>query len=213
MPEAAQAGDAYQVRVKGLIEGQETNNVWHFKCETAVDDVELRLILAIIQCFNDTIKQGMSNRWSLTEVVWKRVSPTLGIEHVNVPDPAIQGDIASDHLPSFCSAVVSIRTAQGGRSKRGRTYLPAIPEAATSGSAFDTAQPYWTQLVAFLLCLASKFVDNAELGSNRISMQVYSRKLGGATFPYGDAGFEKVIALKPNLQLGTTRSRKVGRGS
>jgi len=209
----AQQGDKFQVRIRGRIEGQETNNVLHFAAATAVDDVELRLIVALVQCLIDTLKTEMSNHWQLIDVVWKQVNPVLGVEHAYVHPEAVQGDVAGDHLPSFCSAVVSIRTNEGGRSKRGRMYLPGIPESATQGSVFDTGGQFWAKYVAFLACVAQKFILGDPVPANSFQMMVYSRKLGGQTFPYQNAGFTAVTSLKPVQDLGTTRSRKLGRGA
>jgi hypothetical protein len=92
-------------------------------------------------------------------------------------------------------------------------YIPGIPEAATIVSAFDTSNAYWTALVAFVGCLATKFLLLDLPGSNQFQMMIYSRKLGGSTFPYNNTGFTSVNSLLPVQQLGTTRSRKVGRGA
>lgn len=210
----AAINDMFQVRVRGTQEGQETNNVFHFVCVGASADTELKLIVALVSCFITHIIPVASSQWSLTSVLWKRVSPTLGPEFEYIPPAAEVGAGNAAALPSYASVVTSIRTAQGGRSKRGRFYLPGIPENVTVNSRLDTTNAYWTAILAFAACLASKFINPDPAGGvDLFNMGVYSRKIGGSSFPYGAAGFTSATSFVPHDLLATTRSRKVGRGS
>lgn len=213
MPETAQTNDKFQVRIVGQVEGQETNNILYFMAASPIDDVELRLIVALIECFQTHLIPVVSSAWQLKEVHWKRVNPTLGVENIFVPGGQVQGQGNAAALPSFCSALVSIRTDLGGRSHRGRMFLPGLPEAATINSVFDTDHAFWAALLAFVACVAAKFILGDPPGTNAFQMMVYSRKLGGTAFPLGNAGFTAVKRLVPNQLIATTRSRKVGRGS
>lgn len=213
MPETANTGDKFQVRIVGSMEGQQTNNVLHFMAAAPIDDVELRLIKALVQCIVTHLLPVHTSAWTFQRVIWKRVNPTLGVENIYVPPEAGNGGGSGSALPSYCSAVVSIRTNEGGRSKRGRMYLPGIPESDTQVSSLDTEMPFWEAIVAFVACVATKFILGDPVPANSFQMMVYSRKLGGSTFPYQNAGFTAVKSLLPVQQLGTTRSRKVGRGA
>lgn len=209
----ANAGDKYKVVVHGRIEGQVTNNVWYFEAKTNTDDVTERLINAVWECIVDNLIPVLSAQWQAEKLTYQRVSPTLGPEEVFIPLTNLQGQGNAQALPSFGSAVVSLRTAQGGRSHRGRFYLPGIPEAATQGSTLDPANAFWLGLVGFCLCMAGKHVVDDPAPQNSFQWMVYSRKLGGSTLPYGAAGFTAVTGIVPQSLIGTTRSRKVGRGS
>jgi len=215
MAVTAAQNDLYQVRLVGRIEGQETNNVLHFACASGAgdDDVLTHLILVFVACFIDNMLPVMSSAWSLEKVVWKRVSPTLGPENVTVPEGAGAGGGNAAALPSYASAVMSIHTLEGGRSKRGRFYIPGIPENATLGSSLDPEHAFWLALVAFAACLVENFVPGDPVGSHSWALGPYSRKIGGSAFPYGIAGFTWMSEVVPQSLLGTTRSRKVGRGS
>jgi hypothetical protein len=214
MPVPAALGVAYQVKVVGHIEEQVTNNILHFVNVGADADVELHLILALIQCFQEVLLPGLSEEYTLNEVHWKEVFPILGVEAITPITGITAGGVAGDALPSYCSAVCSIRTAFGGRSGRGRMYVPGIPEASTDGSKILVESTTWTQLLAFAACLATKFIHlDPAGGANLWDMSVYSRKIGGEAFPYGTAGFHAMRSVTPDRFLGTTRSRKVGRGS
>jgi len=213
MPESAAVNDCYQVRLIGSIEGQQTVNVFHFRCTGADDDVLTHLVLVFAQCFIDHMLPVLSSAWSLTEIRWKRVTPTLGIEFISVPVGAGAGGGGAAALPSYASVVFSERTALGGRSHRGRSYFAGIPEAATNGSQLDTGHAFWAGALAFAVCVISNFVPGDPPGSPSWALCVYSRKIGGAAFPYGLSGFTQVREYVPAALLGTTRSRKVGRGS
>jgi len=214
MPIVGNVGDCWEVRVRGSMENQETDNVIHFVEETATADVELHLILALAECFITHLLPVMSSSWKLVDIVWKKVSPVLGPEQITVPTGDLIADGNAAALPSFNSVVISKRTLEGGRSKRGRMFLPGIPEAATLNSSFDTTHAFWAGVVAFAACLAEKFINIGEpLGSDQFALAVYSRTIGGSTLPFGAAGFTKVSSLSVSQLIGSTRSRKVGRGA
>lgn len=208
-PVTAQTGDKFQVSVLGTLENQRTVNVLYFEAATPIDDVELRLIQALVECFITNLIPVWPIRMKLNEVRWKMVNPTLGPEHIFTVTENNVGEAAVDSLPSFNSVVVSKRTALGGRSHMGRMYLPAIPESATTGSEIATGQPYWDAIISFLTCVATKFILGDPPGANSFQIMNYSRKLGGAAFPLGNAGFTAITSLTATTLIGTTRSRKV----
>jgi len=214
MPITAAVNDMYQVTIEGRMEGQVTANVFHFTCVGADTDVETHLILVFIQCFIDHLLPVITSSWTLERVRWKKVSPALGVEQISVPVGAAAGGGNAAALPSYCSAVISKKTLSGGRSHRGRTYIAGIPENQTINSALDPALPFWAGLLAFAACVIAAFVHPDPAGGSNIwDLVVYSPKLGGATFPYALTGSTAVREYVPSQQLGTTRSRKVGRGS
>lgn len=212
MATPANTNDCFQVRVQGRIDGQVTENVLHFRVLSAMDDVETRIILVLLNCFTTHLLPVITSGWSLERIVWKQVTPVLGVEHVYSTGLPQAGAGNAAALPSFASAVISLRTLLGGRSHRGRMYLAGIPEAATINSTLDSTNAYWTALVNFCACLVTGFVFHDPVGPNHAALSVYSRKLGGATFPYALGGFTSVETVTPVPQIGTTRSRKVGRG-
>jgi len=214
MPIAAAVNDLFEVRLQGKMEGQETDNVLHFKCVGASSDVELHLIVVLVTCFIENLLPVLTSSWSLEKVIWKKVAPALGVEQIYQTDMPAPGAGNAAALPSYCSAVISKRTLTGGRSHRGRMYIAGIPEDQTLNSAIDPASDLWAALAAFAACVLTNFfhADPAG-GTDLFDLIVYSRKIGGSSFPYGLTGVTDVTQLTPVAQLGTTRSRKVGRGS
>lgn len=216
MPTPANEGDIYEVITEGTQEGQQVLNVWHFRCDTGVDDIESRMLRAIMECFLENILPVAASTFQLTRVHGKRVVPDLGpiIEIVPGPGDVVQGEAVGDATPSFVSCCINIHTSRGGRSGRGRKFIMGVPESATQGSALPPTNAYWLALLAFAACIAGKFIHTGDpLGSNQISIGVMSRKIGGAKPPYNVNGFAAATVLKPVALLSHNVSRKVRRGS
>lgn len=216
MPTPEVAGAIWEVVLEGTQERQQVMNVMHFRVVTAVDDMEVRLLRALIVCLLTILRPVMGSNYQFVRAMGKRVSPDVGpiVELRAESGEEVQGDDAGDTLPSFVSVCTNIHTTRGGKSGRGRMFIPGVPEGATQGSFVEETNPYWTQILAYLACVASQFVKpNVETGSNVIQLGVMSRKIGGTKPPYLAAGFAAATRLTPNLKLASSNSRKVGRGS
>ena len=213
MAVAAAINSTWQVAIRGRQDGQRTINVFDFVCVGASSDVELHLILVLINCFITNLLPVLSSSWTLEDVVWRQTGPTLGLENVTVPEGAGPGGGAAQALPSMVAAVISKHTLLAGRSGRGRTFIPGIPEAATTNSNLDTGHAFWAGLLAFAACVIGAFVHvDPAGGTDLFDLAVYSRKIGGSAFPFGGSGFHAVRSYVPTALLATMRSRKVGRG-
>lgn len=213
MAVAAAVNDAYEIRLNGRQEGQQTTNVWHFVCTGADPDVLTNLIMVFVQCFLDNLLPVLSSAWTFEEVRWKKVSPVLGPENVLIPAGAGPGGTAGPAMPSLNSACLSLRTLLGGGSHRGRKYIAGIPEAATLNSFFDKEHAFWLGAVAFAACVLLNFKPGDPPGAPSWAVSVYSRKIGGAVFPYNANGFTAIETITPDEIVATTRSRKIGRGA
>lgn len=216
MPTPGVEGELHEVTLKMRQESQTVLNILHFRCDAAVDDMETRLLLALLVCLTTILRPGQGSNWQVVGAQGKRVYPTLGpIYEVAPPDPdEIQGEAVGDTLPTFVSIVVNIHTTRGGRSGRGRMFLSGIPEAATQGSSIQTTNPYWTIIINYLACIAGSFINGDDLpGANQISLGVLSRKLGNPKPPYTAIQFAKATKLVANNLLKTTNSRKIGHGN
>jgi len=216
MPTPAAQGEVWEVITEGTQEGQQVLNVWHFRCDNDVDDIESRMLRAIMECFLENIIPVAASTFQLTRVHGKRVYPDLGpiVEVVPGPGDTVQGEAVGDATPSFVSCCINIHTSRGGRVGRGRKFIMAVPESATQGSALPPGNAYWIAILAFAACIAGKFIHGGDpLGPNQISLGVMSRKLGGPKPPYTIQGFAPATVLKPVALLSHNVSRKVRRGS
>ena len=213
MAVASNAGMVWQVRLIGEMHGQKTVNVLHFRDPGGVDDITVRLILVLVNCFITHMKPVLSADFTLKEVRYQFMTTNPpGIEHI---DPVVNGTGTGSGtaLPSFCSAVVDIRSALGGGSGRGRFSLAGIPEDATIDSALDTSHAFYAGLVNFVACVATAFIHLGTPPANALQWVVYSRKLGGAKAPYTIGGAHDVVNTTVKTQIGTINSRKIGRGA
>jgi hypothetical protein len=201
---------------------QEVLNVWHFFNDTPVDDMELRLLRALLECYLTVLLPGSGSKLTVERVTGMQVGPTLGpiYEIAPIEGDVIVGAAAGDTLPTHDSVAVSIHTTRPGRSGRGRKFLAGVPEAATDGSNILTGGPYWAAVLAFLVCVGTKFIHGAELaGANTISLGVLARllkpadALGKRKAPWPIDTFAHATRITARPMVGTTNSRKVGRGS
>lgn len=216
MATPAAAGEIHEVVLRMRQESQTVLNVLHFHCDTSVDDMETRLLLALLVCLTTVLRPVAASTWQVVGAQGKRVFPDVGpIYEQAPPDPdEIQGEAAGDALPSFCSIVVNIHTTRGGRSGRGRMFIPGIPEGASQGSAIPTTNPYWTAIINYLACVAGSFINSAtDLDTNQISLGVLSRRLGNNKPPYLATQWARATKLIPNNLIKTTNSRKIGHGN
>lgn len=215
-PVTAETGEIYQVKLISRFENQEHLNILHFAAMSPTDDVQLRLLKAIVDCFLLNMMPGLSADFTTLGAVGHRVSPTVGPEvsyfHNNA-SVANSGLAAGDHLPSFNSCVISIHTVRGGRSGRGRMFIGGIPEGSTTGSMLLTSAAFWAAVTAFVACVVSTFFAGDPPGANSWQFGILSRKIGGVTEPYAAAGFAAATNLIPQQLIASTRSRKVGHGS
>jgi hypothetical protein len=209
-------GEIHEVVLKMRQEGQEVLNVLHFRNDTNVDDMETRLLLALVVCLTTILRPGSGSNFQVVGARGKRVYPDVGpIYEVAPPDPTeVQGEAVGDTSPTFVAVVVNIHSLRGGRRGRGRMFIAGVPEGATQGSHIETTNPYWTIIINYLACIAGSFINTEdELGDNRISLGVLSRASGNAKPPYNANQWARATKLIPNNLLKTQNSRKIGHGN
>lgn len=215
MPTPAATGEVWEVTLEGTQEGQQVMNVMHFRIDGAINSVEEDLLRALVECLYALLPFSAST-YQYVRCMGKQVYPILGpvIEIGQEEGDVVQGASLGDAMPSFVSVCANIHTSRGGRSGRGRMFIPAVPENATQGSYIPTGNPYWGAILAYVACVASKFIHtNEPLSGERVSLGVMSRKIGGAKPPYTVDGFAPATLIRPINRLSHNVSRKVGRGS
>lgn len=212
---AAAVGDIYQVLLQGTIENQQCENVLYFRCNVATDDVEGDLIRAIVHCFLTHLVPVMGSTYKFVRALGKRVTPDVGpdVEGGAVGAEVTIGGAEGDAEPSFVSALVSIQTERGGRSGKGRMFIPGVPEEATTASFINPGAAFWLGLVAYVACVVEAFTHVEPFAPvQHWSIGVMSRKIGGVKPPFNALGFSPATKLTPKALLATTRSRKIGHG-
>src|SRR5258705_3839982 len=214
MPTPALLNSMWQVKIVGRVEGQQTNNIFHFSCVGASSDVLVHLVQVFAQCFIDNLLPVLSSSWTLEKFTYQQVSAPISPSFDYVPAGVLAGAGNAAALPSYSSCVVSIHTPLGGKSRRGRFYLPGVPENQTVNSKLDTALPFYIAAVAFVACFAAYFFHPEPAERTLLfDLGVYARQVGGTHFPFTNAGFTGANEFVVQSVLGTTRSRKLGIGA
>jgi hypothetical protein len=207
----AAAGEVWQVNVQGFIENQECQNVLYFRAQAADSNMENHLFQYLIECIVQGLVPKLSGTYRFDQFTAFRVTPTVGPSVEVFPGSGIatDGAAAGDSEPSFVSALISLHTTRGGRSGRGRMFIPGVAEGDTTASSINLEGPLWAALVAFAACMITKFLTKDLAADGDWEWGVMSRKIGGAKPPFLAAGFAPVTRAVPKRLLATTRSRKV----
>jgi hypothetical protein len=121
---------------------------------------------------------------------------------------SMTGDQPDESLPSYCSAILTLRTGFGGKRNRGRIYYGGIGENDTADGrlgpdSFNALTLIGNQLVT---------VFGPSPGNPFLQLVVFSRRdwtLNGS--PNYDA-IKPVVQCVPRSVLGTQRHRLIGKG-
>jgi hypothetical protein len=213
-PVLAATGELWRVMIQGRIENQQCENVLWFRAQAADTDVILHLLTAALTCFATNVLPVLAGTYNFERVVGQRVHPTLGAEYelTLAAGDTTTGQAAGDAEPSFVSALISLRSNRGGRSGQGRMFIAGVPEGSTTASFLNTEAGLYPALVAFVGCMIAAFLTKDVPAAGDWEWGVFSRKLGGAKFPFNPVGFAPMIVATPKRELATTRSRKIGHG-
>lgn len=212
----AATGEIYQVKLISKIENQDHLNIMAFAAASPSDDVQLRLLKAIVDCFLLHMMPGLHGRFTCLGAEGRRVSPTLGNPVLYLHNNAAvanTGLAAGDGLPSFNACSISIHTTTVGKSGRGRMAIGGIPEGSTTDSQLNTEGAFWIAVLAFIACVAEEFFVGDPIPANAWQIGVLSRKGHVKGQPYDAAKFSPATNLVPNRVISHIANRKVGRGS
>lgn len=203
-----------RVRLLGKLHGQDTVNVLHFATNTVILDnpqrdlLILQLMAALLACVTDQLLAAVTSDWTFTGVEGTAIAPVLGDPQFSAAPADMVGTLGPTSA-SFIASLVTIRTGLGGKTHRGRFFLPPAGEANTNESLLDAGT--LAQLQQFLACLIGKFVGAGASTPWRIG--VLSRKLLANSAVNFDVAFTEATSLTASNVAAIMGSRKVGRGS
>jgi hypothetical protein len=203
-----------RIRILGKLHGQDTVNVLHFATNTVINDntardaLILQLMVAVLACVTDQLLDGVTSDWSLQGVEGTPIHPVLGDPQFDGTGAGSEGNLGATSA-SFIATLVTIRTGLGGRSHRGRFFLPPPGELNTANSIFDAGTV--AQIQAFLACLAGKFIGAGATEPWRLGV-LSRKKINDVVQPFDNAFTEATSLTVTNLAA-IMGSRKVGRGS
>jgi hypothetical protein len=198
-----------QVVIKGTLHAQATNNVLHFGTNS-VNPNYIQLLIDIIDCLR-TNNAAFSDALKIEKLTARELFPIPLDEIEQTPATLLVG-AGLGALPSFNAALMSLSTGLGGRSNRGRLFMPGVIASDVSQSKFTAAGLAKWQ--AFLACMVGKFVGlPADVDSKVFNWGVLSRKNSGVNFATAGAGFNRIRTATAKDVVATMHSRKLGVGS
>jgi hypothetical protein len=197
--------DVAGVRLQGVMDGQLTINDLYFQISGGGINAAglVNLATNVADWWTLNVVPLLSEDFASVRVVCVDLGSDIG--PIGEAPAAATGGVAVEAVPNNVAACVSFRTAQRGRSGRGRNYVPGIPGSQV---ALNTLQPtFITNLVAAyeLLVGAGTFIPGWQWG-------VVSRQTGGALRTNG-----LFIPITSVLMVGSSvrsmRSREIGHGA
>lgn len=129
-----------EVKFIGSQSGQPVINVFHVDNKAAVTPAALTAVANTFESWWRTnIRGGIVSSYSLDQVIATDISVANGNQAIVVPASPRTGAVATAAAAANAALVVSWRTAQIGRSFRGRTYVGGLPQSGfVSANTFDS---------------------------------------------------------------------------
>jgi len=202
-----------ECRIVGELHGQETINVLHFATHTVVNDPGSldALLLQLAQALHDCVVQfllpAVTSNWRFVQTDARRISPTPSDPVLSTGLPENVGEL-SEVSHSVSATLVNVRTGSGGKSGRGRMFLPPPGDGSITASTIDG--PALVLIAAFTGCVATKF-----MGANKTTdwiLGVLSRKQATAVGGTFDNAFREATSLNIAADLAVMTSRRKGNG-
>ena len=203
-----------RLRIIGKLQGEDCINVMHFGTNTEVSDAGatdaliLALLTAMLQCCTEQLLPAASSDYNLQGLEAIPIHPTKGDPHF-LAAPADSNGTKSPVSASFLASLVQVRTGLGGRTHRGRIFLPPAGETEMSSSAYTG--PEMLALQQFINCVIGKFAK--DVGTTEWRLGVLSRKGATNADPAFDTHFTEATSLTASTQVAKMSSRKKGHGN
>ena len=204
-----------KAKIVGRIHGQETNNIMWFGTDLVGNDVPsiipilTQLAAHIVDCAVQQLLNGATSDWTFEKMEMQHVHPFL-TDPIEVAAPANSVGQRGTVNASFETVLMKITTGLGGKTHRGRNFLPPPGDADLVNSLLiDGPTKDW--YTGFVTCLIGKFVGPT--ASTPFHIGVLSRKwLKDHANDYNGA-FTEATFLSVDPRLTHLHSRKVGVGN
>jgi len=133
-------------------------NVYHVKTPSEVTDTMLEDVADMFSFWwQDSMQELLSNSYVLHTIVATDISVEDGHQHTITLISDNQGAVAGEGVPGNAAVVLSWRTANIGRSFRGRTYMGGLPVEMQ-----ETAQTITGGAQGDLTLAGVSLIDNLE---------------------------------------------------
>jgi hypothetical protein len=193
-----------QTTIEGRVDGQLTvNDLFWFATGAITSSTIASLVNILASWVVGSYAPLLSRDWTASRIRGFDLSTPIGAQ--NEIGVIATGGVDVEAAPNNVAACVSIRTAQRGRSGRGRNFVPAIPNSIIT---LNTLDPAWMtdMLNAYNgLVGAGSFVAGYE-------WVVLSRVTGGVPRASG-IGIPVTQAVFVGNSVRSMRSREIGHGA
>ena len=202
-------GDTYKLAVQSNFTGtDQIVNVFHYR-QTQDTGLTSNKALALILAWQNSCQAeylaNLSSRMTLELFQARGVDGSTEEAEVNSTDNGTGG--AGDLVPLQSAPVISWRTGQAGRRKRGRTYMPPIEEALQDAGNLNATQ------IGRMEDFAAVALEIATSDGDEFEMVIYSPEDLSATPPRPNTLITKVTASIAQSVIGSQRRRRQGVGS
>lgn len=130
---------AYQVEVRGLLFGQQVENVWHCQGDDPFDPGTASGIAGIFQTAYAGLMAPLSENYTVREIFVHNLAGTASGEFTLAIIPAQAGGEPVGSEPGNVAFCVSLRTALAGRRFRGRKYIAGLPTGSVVANELDAS--------------------------------------------------------------------------
>lgn len=190
--------------LEGRVDRQLTILDLAFQNSADVNIVNLSALVSTINnWFQTQLAPLLSENWTTIRTVGVDLSDPIGprIEESGVTI----GGVAGEAAPNNVAACVSLRTAQRGRSARGRNFVPGIPNSVISLNTLDSG---------FISDLTGAYNNLVGPGGIAIGWQlvIVSRRSGGEERVEG-ISIPVIEATMVGNSVRSMRSREIGHGA
>jgi len=145
----------------------------------------------------------LHNSWTVNDVKVSDLTTQFSPVVFSTSGLPASGGVSGSATTDQVCAVVSFRTAQRGRSFRGRNYVPAVPSSVLQTTSTITT--------AFATALEAAYADLAtNLALAGLSHVILSRQENNVRRTVGVATF--VTQYRADIVIGTQRRRVLGHG-
>lgn len=127
-----------QVEVIWELDGQRVENVHYYEFSTTPTESDIGSLLAAVRAFIESeLMPLLSSTLKLVEVIGTLLTAIDSISLSNVVSPPVAGGNSTQQLPNNVTYTITKKTAQRGRSFRGRNYVPGLTEDAVNLNAIN----------------------------------------------------------------------------
>lgn len=192
------------------------NGFWFIENVAHVDDPDAAVQLVdLTNQFKNTvylnIKALMVQEVHFRSIVGVTINPHNGPMTELIIESGT-GDQPDEGLPSYCAAVLSLRTGLGGRRRRGRLYFAGISEGFSDHSKLTASGLTGLQGIGIELLTRFGVSNTTRSWTYGVWSRLNALVDGSASAPNVDNAFTPITQCLGRIILGTQKHRQIGHG-